>query len=52
MLTDTLIRDQEDMEAAAHRIVERYGCAALVKGGRGTEDANDACRDGWNRDLV
>ena len=41
VLTDTLIRDQEDMEAAAHRIVERYGCAALVKGGHGTEDAND-----------
>ena len=28
-------------EAAAHRLVERYGCAALVKGGHGTEDAND-----------
>ena len=41
VLTDTLIRDQEDMEAAAHRLVERYGCAALVKGGHGTEDAND-----------
>ena len=41
-MTDTLIRDQEDMEAAAHRLVERYGCAALVKGGHGTEDANDA----------
>ena len=40
-MTDTLIRDQEDMEAAAHRLVERYGCAALVKGGHGTEDAND-----------
>ena len=40
-MTDTLIRDQEDMEAAAHRIVERYGCAALVKGGHGTKDAND-----------
>ena len=25
VLTDTLIRDQEDMEAAAHRLVERYG---------------------------
>ena len=41
VLTDTLIRDQEDMEAAAHRLVERYGCAALVRGGHGTEDAND-----------
>ncbi len=43
MLTDTLIRDQEDiMECfAAHRLVERYVCAALVKGGHGTEDAND-----------
>ena len=29
------------LEAAAHRIVERYGCAALVTGGHGTEDAND-----------
>ena len=41
VLTDTLMRDQEDMEAAAHRLEERYGCAALVKGGHGTEDAND-----------
>ena len=40
-LTGKLFRDQEDMEAAAHRLVERYGCAALVKGGHGTEDAND-----------
>ena len=45
VLTDTLIRDQEDMEAAAHRLVERYGCAALVKGGHGTEDANDGHSD-------
>jgi hydroxymethylpyrimidine/phosphomethylpyrimidine kinase len=41
VLTDTLIHDQEDMEAAARRIVDEYGCAALVKGGHGTEDAND-----------
>ncbi|KFI85000.1 phosphomethylpyrimidine kinase [Bifidobacterium reuteri DSM 23975] len=40
-LTDTLIHDQEDMETAARRISEQYGCAALVKGGHGTEDAND-----------
>ena len=40
-MTDTLIRDQEYMESVAHRLVERYGCAALVKGGHGTEDAND-----------
>ena len=53
VLTDTLIRDQEDMEAAAHRLVERYGCAALVKGGHGTGGCQRcACRDGWNRDLV
>ena len=40
VLTDTLIRDQEDMEAAAHRLVERYGCAALVKDGARINNPN------------
>ena len=41
MLADATIHDQAGMETAARRIVELYGCAALVKGGHGTEDAND-----------
>lgn len=29
------------MERAARTLAERYGCAALVKGGHGTNDASD-----------
>jgi len=42
------IRDEEGLRAAARRIVERFGCAALVKGGhlRGTREAVDIFNDG------
>ncbi|OZG67330.1 bifunctional hydroxymethylpyrimidine kinase/phosphomethylpyrimidine kinase [Bifidobacterium eulemuris] len=40
-LTDALITTPEDMEAAGLRLATRYGCAALVKGGHGTNDASD-----------
>ena len=48
VLADATIHDQAGMETAARRIVELYGCAALVKGGHGTADANDVLveRDG------
>ena len=36
-----------DMEQAARRIAERYGCAVLCKGGHDLNDANDLlCKDG------
>ena len=42
------IRDEEGLRAAARQIVERFGCAALVKGGhlRGTQEAVDIFNDG------
>lgn len=40
-LTATLIQTPEDMEVAGRRIADTYGCAALIKGGHGTQDAND-----------
>jgi hydroxymethylpyrimidine/phosphomethylpyrimidine kinase len=42
------IRDEEDLRAAARQIVNRFGCAALVKGGhlRGTREAVDIFNDG------
>jgi len=42
------IRDEEDLRAAARQIVQRFGCAALVKGGhlRGTKEAVDIFNDG------
>lgn len=42
------IRDEEDLRVAARRIVGRFGCAALVKGGhlRGTREAVDIFNDG------
>lgn len=41
ILTDMTIKDKQDMEKAARILVERYGCAALVKGGHRINDAND-----------
>ncbi len=35
------IKDQSDMETASKILFERYGCAALVKGGHRVNDAND-----------
>ena len=39
------IRSPEDMEQAASRIYERYGCAVLLKGGHSLNDANDCLFD-------
>jgi hydroxymethylpyrimidine/phosphomethylpyrimidine kinase len=48
------IRDEEDLRAAARQIVERFGCAALVKGGhlRGTREAVDIFNDGRTELLL
>ncbi len=35
------IHTQADIEAAAHRIGDAYGCAVLLKGGHNINDAND-----------
>lgn len=41
ILADMPIRTPADMEAAARKISEQYGCAALCKGGHDLNDAND-----------
>ncbi len=48
------ILDEEDLRAAARQIVERFGCAALVKGGhlRGTQEAVDIFNDGRTELLL
>jgi len=48
LLLGMKIREEEDLRTAARRIVERFGCAALVKGGhlRGPRDAVDIFNDG------
>jgi len=48
ILTDLAIRSEEDMRPAARVLHQRFGCAALVKGGhlRGTREAVDIFYDG------
>ena len=41
ILADIPIRTPADMEAAARKISEQYGCAVLCKGGHDLNDAND-----------
>lgn len=41
ILSGMTIRSREDMEAAAERIGEAYGCAVLLKGGHSVCDADD-----------
>ena len=41
LLSGLAIADEAGMEAAARAIGERFGCAALVKGGHRVNDAND-----------
>lgn len=41
ILADMTITDETGMEKAARTLFERYGCAALVKGGHSVNDAND-----------
>lgn len=40
-LSDLSIRGKKDMEKAAKRIGDAYGCAVLLKGGHSINDAND-----------
>lgn len=41
VLSGMKIRDEGEMEAAAKKIGDAYGCAVLVKGGHSVNDAND-----------
>lgn len=41
ILSDLPIRSKEDMEKAAKRIANTYGCAVLLKGGHNVSDADD-----------
>ena len=41
------ISSPRDMELAAQKIFDRYGCAVLAKGGHGQNDANDYLFDGF-----
>ena len=50
ILADMAIQSPADMETAARRISERYGCAVLCKGGHDLNDANDLLwKDGCAR---
>ena len=44
-LTGTKIEDKIDMEQAAKKLGEQYGCGVLVKGGHCVEDASDVLFD-------
>jgi hydroxymethylpyrimidine/phosphomethylpyrimidine kinase len=48
LLLGMKIRNEEDLRTAARKIVQQFGCAALVKGGhlRGTQEAMDIFYDG------
>ena len=41
ILSGTIIRSQADIENAARKIGDAYGCAVLLKGGHNINDAND-----------
>lgn len=41
ILSGMTIRSQADIEAAARKIGDAYGCAVLLKGGHDINDAND-----------
>ena len=41
ILAEMAIRNEDDMAKAAEKMHDRYGCAALVKGGHNINDAND-----------
>lgn len=41
VLTGTKIENENDMQAAAEKIFNEYGCAVLIKGGHNLNDAND-----------
>lgn len=54
ILTQSRLRDVEDLRVAARQLHHRFGCAALVKGGhlRGFKDAVDIFYDGTNELLL
>ena len=45
-ISDEKISSPRDMEFAAQKIFEQYGCAVLAKGGHGKNDANDYLYNG------
>ena len=53
-LLDMKIRSEEDLRQAARRVLERYGCPALLKGGHleGGREAVDIFYDGRNELLL
>jgi hydroxymethylpyrimidine/phosphomethylpyrimidine kinase len=53
-LVEFRIEDEQGLREAAHRLVARYGCAALVKGGhlKGTREAVDVFYDGETELLL
>ena len=52
ILADMSIKDEADMEQAARTLFERYGCAALVKGGHSINDANDVLFSSESEEAV
>lgn len=46
VLAGVSVQNKQEMERAAKRIGDRYGCAVLVKGGHAICDANDVLYDG------
>lgn len=54
ILTELRLREPEDLRAAARIIVNRFGCAALIKGGHlaGTTQAIDVFYDGKTELLL
>ena len=46
VIIDEKISSPRDMELAAQKIFDKYGCAVLAKGGHGHNDANDYLFDG------
>lgn len=44
-LSGMVIKNSADMEFAAKKLGDRYGCAVLVKGGHSVNDANDVLFD-------
>lgn len=54
LLLGVKIRDEEGLRSAARAIVQRFGCAALVKGGhlKGARDAVDIFNDGRTELLL
>ena len=52
ILSGTIIRSQADIENAARKIGDAYGCAVLLKGGHNINDANDFSLRGRCGDVV